>query len=47
MSEAIQAIFRTCIRKEVPEVLHLVLVSNRMRRLFNDWLNDEGVFKDE
>jgi hypothetical protein len=47
IAEAIQAIFRTCIRKKEPEVLHLVMVSNRMRRLFNDWLNSEGVFEDE
>lgn len=47
ISEAIQAIFRTCIRKKGNEVLHLVLVSNRMRELFKQWLNGEGVFNDE
>lgn len=47
MAEAIQAIFRTCIRKGDDSILHLVLVSNRMRKLFKDWLNSEGVFEED
>lgn len=47
IAEAVQAIFRTCIRKKEPEVLHLIMASNRMRKLFLQWLNNEGVFSEE
>ncbi len=44
-AEMLQVIFRGCIRKG--DKMYLVMPSSRMLQVYSDWLNNEGVFKDE
>lgn len=45
VGELIQLLWRGCARKGEPMVV--IIPSKRMRRLFNDWLENKGVFSGE